>query len=384
MNKKLFLPTGLIFAFLIQALLLVGASAQPTAQWTFMIYVCGDNDLEAYWPDKNVPELTGVGSTADVHFVALVDLMTLQDGVQLVHIEKGSVTVVEEYSELDLGDPQVAINFVNTAKSLWPAQKYVLDYWNHGGGWDYVCWDQGDDNWLDNPKLAQIHDAVGYIDIVSFDACDMGQIDVYYEFLGHVGYIVGSEESVPGDGYPYDTLAQDLVDNPTWTPERYAIEIVTNYGEYYAAQKGVDYAMLSAFDASQLPAFTTTFTDWTAEMTAALDKYKRKLTSAIRGAKKMWQTFWYVDLGTYLDALLEESIPDSLVTKTQNLKTALGNAIVAKWNGKKMKACQGLTFYWATRTYWIGSWSLRDRYYAEVAWGTATGWAGFLDAYYGL
>ncbi|NIR87800.1 hypothetical protein GWO13_09705 [Candidatus Bathyarchaeota archaeon] len=383
MRKKTFLPLGLVLVFLMQALLLSGASAQPTAQWTFMIYVCGDNDLEDYWPDLNLPQLESVGSTAEVHFVALVDLYT-EEGCELVHIEKGYTTVVQTYPELNLGDPQVCIDFVNTVKQLYPAQKYVLDFWDHGGGWDYVCWDQGDDDWLDNPKLAQIIDAVGYMDIIAFDACDMAQISVYYEFVGKAGYLVGSEESVPGEGYPYDTDAQDLVGNPTWDAERYAVELVTNYGEYYAAQHGVDYATLSAVDASQIPALATAFTDWTSEMTANLDKYERKYTSALRGTTKMWATNWYLDMNSYMDQLLEEKIPASLVTTTQNVKTAVNNAVLAAWNGKKMTGCCGLTFYWAKELYWTGAWSVRDRYIAEVAWGTATGWAGFLDAYYGV
>jgi hypothetical protein len=379
MRKKTFLPLGLVFVFLIQALLAAGASAAPQAQWTFMIYVCADNDLESYWPDLNLPQLESVGSTADVHFVALVDLYT-EEGCELIHIEQGYSTVVETYPELNLGDPQVAINFVTTVKSLYPASKYVLDFWNHGNGWDYFCWDQGDDDWLDNPKLATIMDAVGYIDVVCFDACDMSQIDVYYEFLGHVGYLVGSEESVPGDGYPYDTDAQDLVNNPSQDARTYAIELVTNYGEYYVGQKGLDYAMLSAVDASQIQALTTTFTDWASEMTAALDTDKRKLTSALRGAKKMWATNYFVDMNSYMDQLLEESIPASLVTATENVKTAVNNAVVAVWNGKKMKGCCGLTFYWAKANYWKGEW--RARYVSEVAWGQVTGWANFLDAYY--
>jgi len=379
MRKKTFLPLGLVFLFLMQVFLFAGASGQPAAQWTFMIYVCGDNDLESYWPDLNLPQLESVGSTVDVHFVALVDLYA-EEGCELVHIEQGYSTVVETYSELDLGDPQVAIDFVNTVKSLYPASKYVLDFWNHGNGWDYFCWDQGDDDWLDNPKLATIMDAVGYIDIVCFDACDMSQIDVYYELLGHVGYLVGSEESVPGDGYPYDTDAQDLVNNPSQDARTYAIELVTNYGEYYVGQKGLDYAMLSAVDASQIQALTTAFADWTSEMTAALDAYERKLTSALRGAKKMWATNYFVDMNSYMDQLLEESIPASLVTATENVKIAVNNAVVAVWNGKKMKGCCGLTFYWAKANYWKGDW--RARYVSGVAWGQVTGWADFLDAYY--
>ena len=380
MRKRKFLPLGLVFVFLMQALLVTGASGQPSAQWTFMIYVCADNDLEDSWP-PNLEGLESVGSTADVHFVALVDLYT-EEGCELIHIEQGYSTVVETYPELNLGDPQVCINFVNTVKSLYPANKYVLDFWDHGGGWDYVCWDQGNDDWLDNPKLATIMDAVGFIDIVGFDACDMGQIDMYYEFVGHASYIVGSEETIPLLGWPYDTDAQDLVNNPTQDALTYATELVVNYGELYASLKGYGSETFSAVDVGQIPALTTVFTDWTSEMAANLGQYKRKYTSALRGARKMWGTNYYVDLYDYMLELLEESIPASLVTATENVKTAVNNAVVAEWHGKKIKNVYGLTFYWAKRTYWAGKQSVRDRYISEVAWGQATGWADFLDAYH--
>lgn len=369
--------------FLAQALLVAGTSAKPTAQWTFMIYVCGDNDLESYWPDLNLPQLESVGSTNRVHFVALVDLYST-DGCELVHIEQGYTTVVKTYPELNLGDPQVCINFVNTVKQLYPAKNYMLDFWDHGNGWDYVCWDEGDDDWLDNTELAQIMDTVGYIDIVAFDACDMAQISVYYEFLGHVGYLIGSEETVPGNGYPYDTYAQDLVDNPTWDAERYAIEMVTNYGEYYSPLKGFDYATLSAIDASQIPALTTAFTTWTSEMMTTLAENKRQYTSALRDAEKMWTTYYYVDMYDYMFKLLEENIPVSLATATQNVKTAVNNTVVANWGAKKMIDTHGLTFYWAKKIYWTGTLSVRDRYITEITWGQVTGWAAFLDAYHGV
>jgi len=382
MRKKTFLPLGLVFVFLMQVLLFAGASAQPAAQWTFMIYVCGDNDLEVDWP-PNLEWLESVGSTADVHFVALVDLYT-EEGCELIHIEQGYSTVVETYPELNLGDPQVCINFVNTVQSLYPADKYVLDFWNHGWGWDYFCWDEGDDDWLDNPKLAQIMDAVGFIDIVGFDACNMAQIDVYYELAGHAGYVVGSEETIPLDGWPYDTDAQDLVNNPTWDAERYSIELVTNYGEFYGPRKGYGFETLSAVDVSEIPALTTAFTDWTSEMLVNLDGYKARYAAALRGAKKMSGTNYYVDVYDCMLELLEENIPATLVTATENVKTAINNAVVISWMGPKQKNIYGLTFYWAKAQYWTGGWSVRDRYIAEVAWGQATGWADFLDAYYGL
>ena len=380
MRKKTLLPFGLLVALMAQMLLVTGASAAPTtAQWTFMIYVCADNDLESSWA-PNLEKLEGVGSTASVHFVALVDLLSTET-VELIHIEQGSHTVVATWPEQDMGDPATAINFVNTAKSLYPASKYLLDFWDHGNGWDYFCWDQTADTWLDVPKLGQIMNSIGFIDIVGFDACDMAQIEVYYELVGHASYVVGSEETIPLLGWPYDTNAQDLVNNPYQDAETYAAELVVNYGELYWSLKGYGFETFSAVDVSQIPALTTAFTDWTSTMLSNLNQYKSRYASALRGAKKMAGTNYYLDMYDYMLELLDERIPAELVTATENVKTAISSAVVANWYGKKQSNIYGLTFFWAKQNYWTGTWSIRDNY-LEVSWGQATGWANFLDAYY--
>jgi hypothetical protein len=375
MKRKILLPFGLLLTFLAQSLLVAGASAAPPAQWTFMIYVCADNDLESSWA-PNLEKLESVGSTSDVHFVALVDLLST-DTVELVHIDVGSYTVVQTWPEQDMGDPAVAINFVNTAKSLYPATKYLLDFWDHGNGWDYFCWDQTADNWLDVPKLGQIMHSAGFIDIVGFDACDMAQIEVYYELVGHASYAVGSEETIPLIGWPYDTSAQDLVNNPSQDARTYATELVANYGELYSSLKGYGAETFSAIDVSQIPTLTAAFTTWTTEMQANLAQYKSKYTSALRSSNKMWATYYYADMGDYMNELLTQSIPTALVTETQNVKTALANAVVANWYGKKQSDIYGLTFYFAKQN----QWSSAKPYYLAVDWGQATGWTDFLDAY---
>ncbi len=379
MRKKTFLPLGLVLVFLMQALLVTGASAQPRSEWTYMVYVCADNNLEDWWP-PDVETFESVGSTSDVHFVALVDLYSTS-GCELIHFEQGTSTVIETYSELNLGDPQVAINFVNTVKSLYPAKKYLISFWNHGWAWDYFCTDESDDDWLDVPELGQIMDAVGFIDIVGWDACDMAQIDVYYELVGHASYAVGSETWTPMLGWPTLANIQDLVNNPTQDALTYATELVVNYGELYTPLNNYGWETLSAVDVGQIPALATAFTDWTSEMTANLDGYKSRYAQALRGATKMEQSNYYVDLYDYTLELLDETIPASLVTATENVKTAINNAVVAEWHGKKMKPVYGLTFYWAKASYWTGQWSVREAY-LQVSWGQVTGWANFLDAYY--
>ena len=375
MRKKTLLPIALSLAFVAQALLVTGVSAGRTAQWTFMIYVCADNDLESSWA-PNLAQLESIGSTTNVHFVALVDLKSTQT-VELMHIEQGSHTVFATWPEQDMGNPTAAINFVNTAKSLYPASKYLLDFWDHGNGWDYFCWDQTADNWLDVPKLSQIMHSVGFIDIVGFDACDMAQVEVYYELVGRASYVVGSEESIPLIGWPYDTNAQDLVNNPSQDARTYATELVVNYGELYSSLKGYGAETFSAIDVNQIPVLATAFTTWTTTMQANLNQYKRKYTSALRSSKKMWATTYYVDMHDYMNKLLAQSIPPTLVTATENVKTAIANAVIANWYGKKQSNIYGMTFYWAKENQWA---SARNNYLA-VTWGQTTGWTNFLDAY---
>jgi hypothetical protein len=376
MRKGIILSTVAFLVLFSQAFLIAGVSA-ATAQWTFMIYVCADNNLESSW-QPNLAKLESVGSTANVHFVALVDLLSTQT-VELIHIEQGTYTVVETWAEQDMGDPMVAINFVNKVKTLFPANKYVLDFWDHGNGWDYFCWDQSADDWLDVPKLGQIMDTVGFIDIVGFDACDMAQAEVYYELIGHSSYVVGSEESIPLLGWPYDTCAQDLTNNPSQTALTYATELVVNYGEFYNSLKGFGAETFSAVDVTKMPALTTAFTDWTAQMLANLNQYKSKYSTALKGTKKMWATNYYLDMYDYMLQLLEENVQATLVTATKNVQAALSNAAIANWFGKKQASIYGLTFFWAKSNSWRNS--IRNNY-LQVPWGQITGWTNFLDAYY--
>ena len=391
MRKKTLLPLGLVLVLLTQALLVVAASAPPPprAEWTFMVYAAGDNSCEPYWSEgaqgvaPTLQLLESVGSTADVHFVALVDLLSVET-TELIHIEQGYSTVVETYPDLNLGDPQVVIDFVNTVKQLYPAEKYLIGFWDHGWGWKGFCWDDVAVDYLDVSELAQIMDAVGFIDIVGFDACNMAQMDVYYALVGHATVAVGSEEYEEWEGWPYDANAQDLVDNPTQDALTYAAEMVVNWGEFYVPWKGPASQTFSAIDVSEIPALTTAFTDWTSEMLANLDQYKTKYTTALRGAEKMVGTYYFVDMYDYMLELLEESIPASLVTAAENIQIAINNTVVANFAEKAQNDCYGFSFYWAKAAYWTGPWSERDQYISEVAWGQVTGWADFLDAYHGV
>ncbi|MBF0503436.1 MAG: peptidase C11, partial [Candidatus Riflebacteria bacterium] len=47
-------------------------------------------------------------------------------------------------------------------------------------------------------------------DIMCYDACLMQMVEVGYEAQGYIDYIVGSEETEPGKGTPYDDVLNAL------------------------------------------------------------------------------------------------------------------------------------------------------------------------------
>jgi len=232
--------------------------------WTFMVYLDGDNNLEPAGIDDFL-EMASIGSSGDVNIVVQFDRIggysTSYDNwtsTKRFYITPGLTptadNALQDLGELNHGDPQTLINFINWAKESYPADKYALVLWNHGGGWRLdkqerearliqnrkkinfkaVCWD--DTNGHDSLYMDEVQgalNATGGSSLIGFDACLMGMVEVAYEIrdLGEV--MVGSEETEPGDGWPYDTILADLTNNPDWSPAELGSAIVDRYYESY-------------------------------------------------------------------------------------------------------------------------------------------------------
>jgi hypothetical protein len=217
--------------------------------WTVLVYLDADNDLqENAFDDLNTMEL--VGSTADVAILAYVDFGSGENapfaGAECYYVIKD--TNMSEIASLtvgpslptnpNMGDPNTLLQLITYAQGALPAENYLLVLWDHGAGFYGVCVDETNDN--DRLLPGEISDvlangAVQFVDIVAFDACLMGQLEVAYELRSDTELIVFSEESVPDTGFPYEQFLQDLVDHHSWTPAQLASDIVSRYNGAYAA-----------------------------------------------------------------------------------------------------------------------------------------------------
>ena len=208
-------------------------SVKATAKWTYMVYLNGDNSLSSY-TDGDLSEMeAGYNDAAlnDVNLICLWDKSTSGD-TKLIKVYNGgyddiSSTAPWWSSEMDMGDPQTLIDFVEWTVQNYPAQYYFLDLWDHGGDYDGAMWDDSSGTNLDLAALRYasrtIYQDLGFpMDIWGYDACLMNAGADNYQIKLAADIILASEHTEGGDGWDYTALIGNLTNNPNQTPEQYA------------------------------------------------------------------------------------------------------------------------------------------------------------------
>jgi clostripain len=217
--------------------------AEP-AEWTFMVYLDADNNLDSAGVE-DLSEMMEVGSTNDVNIIVLHDSSSDGD-TYLLKVEAGktdslSAEWVDE--EENMGDPETLIDFTTWSVENYPAERYLLVLWNHGGAFWGVCWDDTNhEDCIDMPELSYalgtIKENIGHnLDLIGFDACLMAQAAVQYEIMDYVDYCVASAYVEPGDGWPYAEILTSLTQNPGMSAPELGTIIVNHYIESYWNQQ---------------------------------------------------------------------------------------------------------------------------------------------------
>ncbi|MCK5106243.1 MAG: hypothetical protein KAQ76_01670 [Elusimicrobiales bacterium] len=260
-------------------------------EWTIMVFVNAKNNLEKYGL-KDVNEMEMVGSCEKVSIVVELGRMDGFDssdgdwvGTRRYLVQKDNNTkaitspVVQDLGKVDMGDWKQLVDFGAWAKKNYPAKKYMLIVWNHGSGWEKhiksivdkgLSYDDETHNHFTTSQLGMALNQIGKIDVYGSDACLMQMASVDYEIKDNITYIVGSEETEPGDGYTYNTMLEPIVSNPAITPYEAAKVLVDAYSNHYQ-ELSVAYTQ-SFVRTSAFPKFLTLMNDWVYAVIMAGDK----------------------------------------------------------------------------------------------------------------
>ncbi len=271
-------------------------------EWTVMVYLDADNNLDSYGVDDVNEMETGYITGTSVDVICMID--RYYTGAKTYHIgyDSSPSTITSTIlttgfpSEPNMGSKATLKNFITYCFTNFPAQKYVLTLWDHGGGIFGICWDDhsGDDRLtfdeVDEAITEACTAAGETIEILGLDACLMGMLEIDYEMREYVDYIVASEETIPGDGYPYNTMINSLCANPTQSASTYAQDMVNDYYNSYSS--GTDLT-LSAVDvtSTSINDLMGAFNLFTAAAIDQINTYSQ--TSALASARAATQEFYY-------------------------------------------------------------------------------------------
>lgn len=379
------------------------ASDPVRREWTFMIYLAGDNNLEEFGR-TDLAETKSVGSTPEVAIVGQFDRMASGD-TRRYYLRKGTSLDEDEVEthlgETNTGDPAELMRFMNWAMSEYPARHYALILWNHGMGWKEddiyeiaqrsvgcspvrsvanrivrsfvtrptrpplfsstvdavmargIAYDDTSSDFLDNAEMKRalncslLVTGVQKLDIVGFDACLMNMIEVAYQVRGVCDYVVGSQETEPGEGWPYGDVLRELVARPIMGGDELCEIIVDRYMASYAASQQLTQSAINLQYLGDL-------IDPLNEMCRYIMDHQNECELAVGRAARRTQRYAdsdYKDLYDFCTLLVERTEAVELQEKCRAVMNAISPAgqdrlVLANGRrGQRLERSHGLSIY---------------------------------------
>jgi len=162
--------------------------------WTLMLY--DDRDFyDAPYITRNLdfPFLSNVHSGTNLNVIILQDTY-YHPGAYFKVNKLGGRKLLEKLGEVNMGDYSTLKNFILFCKKNFPAERYFLDIFDHGGGWAGACFDETNNSWLTMKEINRALSESGGVDIISFIApCLMATIEGVYELRNNVDVYIGKQ-----------------------------------------------------------------------------------------------------------------------------------------------------------------------------------------------
>ncbi|NTW11129.1 MAG: peptidase C11 [Chlorobiaceae bacterium] len=391
--------------------------------WTVMVYMAGDNSLD---PEGSVDlrEMKKAGSTDDVNIIAQFD-RAAGHVARRYYLRKGGIVTgdaVASLGALNTGDPANLEDFIKWGIKNYPAKHYLLVLWNHGQGWDdtdvyaderyrslrrlpssatrhslfrtgtrkvmekavsgmeyrAILLDDNAKDFLDNQEmqkvLANTAKSIGRkLDILGMDACLMSMAEVGYQISDSTSYTVGSEQTEPGNGWPYDKILKALVQNPAITPKDLSTLIVDSYLASYPDKEPVTQ---SACDLSKAEALASAVASLASALKSGIaDKAVQQAVQGVRNKVQSYDVKDNIDLLDFCSLLSKTGVKAAIKTACQNVAAEVQKNYILNqgYKNKSMQHSNGVAIYFPLVSV--------SPLYRKLEFSKKTGWDSFLEAY---
>lgn len=387
--------------------------------WTILVYGHADHNLSTSLV-RDMLEMEQCGSAEGFNIVLQADFNAsdrqFAEYAQAVGIPKSLHTGITRYlvgsdtdndpfsfntqplsrlpESLNMDLDSTLKDFLNWGIKTYPADRYGVVFWNHGGQWQGFGGDTQDGTThTDGLSTAVIKKALtdtlsqnnlSKLDFIAFDTCLMGGAEVLVDFVGYCDLFIANAELDYGDGLEYGGELNLLKQDPTMDIMEFGRKEVPVWDAHH--QTDVDNALKvhATFDLSKFEAFYEHLNKFAIDMRNALKSGNTAMLSIQRQTthynigtvQEINKPTDYIDLGEFADRIANHaSFSAAVKSNARAVSQSISDMVLAMSAGtKRAGKVSGLSIYFPARGV------TEDNIYLDLAFNALpnAAWQGFL------
>lgn len=334
------------------------------ADWTVLLYLCG-TDLESEselasgnlleiaqtTPNEHVNVLIETGGTREWHAES-AGIAVNADRLQRFCYDSRGYTLLEEQELQNMASAQTLTDFIRWGAEAYPAEKYLLCIWDHGGGSNggLIVDERFGNASMSVEELGRAVDAADTaLEAVVLDSCMMANLETAQALSSAAHYLIASEELVSGTGTAYREWLQYLYDTPDCLGEEFGRAFCDGMQRKYDGQDDAQTLTFFTIDLTQMDAVSAAFAQMAREMTALLADPAafRPFADAAEQAEH-YNTREMIDLAD----LASRAGGNSLRTQTADaVAAAVRSAVCYGVKGETHSGSNGISFWYQPSAY---------------------------------
>lgn len=234
---------------------------------TIMVYMCGtDLESRSKMGTMDLQEMLNASFGNDVNLLVYTggckgwqNTVVSSTTNQIWQIKDGKMACLEkDLGSVPMTDPDVLSGYIRWCAKNYPASRYELILWDHGGGsvsgygYDEKFASSGS---MDLSGLDRaLKDAGVKFDFIGFDACLMATAETALTMAQYADYLIASEETEPGVGWYYTDWLTALGKDTSMPTIQMGQKIVDSFVETCAQKCRGQSTTLSVVDLAELEA----------------------------------------------------------------------------------------------------------------------------------
>ena len=337
-------------------------SEAQQAEWTVMIYLCGtDLESENAMASGNLAEIAQTKPTDRVNVVIQtggtkewhaqeIGLDINPKKLQRYSYDENGYILMEEAPLQNMASADTLSDFVSWGKKTYPAEKYMLVLWDHGGGsvTGLIVDELHDKAVMSLDELQRGLEQSGVqLEALLLDTCLMATLETAQAAQSTTHYMIASQETVPGEGTDYKSWLQKLYDDPDCDGQRFGRKLCDAVQQKYAElndEYSSKFLTFAVIDLTKLNAVSEAFDQMFTEiggLVADPNHFFDFGSSITRAEHYTYPTM--VDLYNMAELARGNGVSGATVNR---LTAAIEDAVVYNIKGLNRSYSHGLSFYY--------------------------------------